>query len=94
MFLFVLIVKSDIKIFVWFVDGSNDLYLSFGFYLFLIVGTDVLGGPRSFWSQNALSSIAEKLSLQKPSPVGEGGRHVIISSATPEKSIDNIPTKV
>ena len=32
--------------------------------------------------------------IQKPSLVREGGRQVIISSATPEKSIDNIPTKV
>ena len=27
-------------------------------------------------------------------PRGEGGRQVIILSATPQKSIDNIPTKV
>ena len=36
---------------------------------FLIVGTDVLGGPRSLRSQNALSSVAEKRNLQKPSPM-------------------------
>ena len=58
------------------------------------VGVDALGDPKSLRSQTKPLSVAEMLGLQKPSPVGEGGRHVIISSATPEKSIDNIPTKV
>ena len=141
MFLFILIVKSDIKIFVWSVVkgrisissvgatigrpsslrlqnahpsvaksngflsmpvgvGAHDDPRTYGspshirLSSFLIVGTGVLDDPRSLRSQTKPLSVAEMLGLQKPSPVGEGGRHVIISSATPEKSIDNIPTKV
>ena len=51
---------------------NNDLYV---FYLFLIVGTDVLGGPMSHRSQNAHPSIAKKRDLREPSLVREGGDH-------------------
>ena len=83
--------KRDIEFFVWSVVKVRISILSVGattgrprsyrspphirLSSFLIVGTGVPDCPKSLRSQNALSSVAQKRDLQKPSLVREGGDH-------------------